>query len=143
MKYKIVIDPDFEDGITVHARERSEILDNIEALLSGGCDDVFGYTGEEIVKLDVRNVECFTVEDGKVYALCDGVRYSVKERLYQLEERFASSFMKINQSCIVNERKIARFKSSIGGALMIVTKGGYTDYISRRQLKFVKERMGF
>ena len=50
--------------------------------------------------------------------------------------------MKINQSCLVRVDKIKRFHSSIGGSLMVTLEGGYRDYISRRQLKIVKERIG-
>ena len=52
------------------------------------------------------------------------------------------SFIKLNQSCIANKNKIKKFESTIGGALKVIFKNGYIDYISRRELKNVKERMG-
>ena len=67
----------------------------------------------------------------------------IKERLYTVENTVGDSFIKINQSCIVNIDKIERFEASFSGALTVVLKNGYKDYISRRQLKIVKERIGF
>ena len=53
-----------------------------------------------------------------------------------------SDFVKLNQSCIVNIKKIECFDASLGGALKVTLKNGYRDYVSRRQLKAVKERLG-
>ena len=38
--------------------------------------------------------------------------------------------------------KIKKFESTIGGSLKVIFKNGYVDYISRRELKIVKQRMG-
>jgi len=38
---------------------------------------------------------------------------------------------------------IKKFDVSFGGALTVIFKNGYTDYVSRRQMKIVKERIGF
>ena len=64
------------------------------------------------------------------------------QRLYELEELGESNLIKINQSCIANTEKIDRFEVSFGGALAVVFKNGHRDYVSRRQLKYVKERIG-
>ena len=53
-----------------------------------------------------------------------------------------TDFIKINQSCIANIRQIQRFDTSFSGTLRVIFKNGYTDYVSRRQLKAVKERLG-
>lgn len=62
--------------------------------------------------------------------------------MYQIEEMNLASFIKINQSCLANKKKIKKFESTIGGSLRVVFKNGYIDYIARRELKNVKERMG-
>ena len=50
--------------------------------------------------------------------------------------------MYINQGCLVNIDKIDHFDASISGNLIIYLKSGYKDYVSRRQIKNVKERIG-
>jgi len=59
-----------------------------------------------------------------------------------LEEKLSSDFIKINQSCIVNIKKIEKFSASIYGTLNIKLKNGYSDYVSRRNMKKIKERFG-
>ncbi|MBQ8338409.1 MAG: LytTR family transcriptional regulator [Oscillospiraceae bacterium] len=143
MRYKIVINSDQEEDILILAREKSELLDKLDALLSAEGQELLGFYEGKIIKLDTDNIFCFTVEDNKVFALTEKEKYVLKQRLYQLEESFGADFMKINQSCLVNITKIKSFDASIGGSLTVTLKNGYRDYISRRQLKFVKERIGF
>ena len=69
-------------------------------------------------------------------------KFEIKTRLYVIEEKLPENFIKINQSCIANINQIERFNASISGTLKIRFKNGYTDYVSRRQLKNVKERIG-
>ena len=71
-------------------------------------------------------------------------RYQIRYRLYQLEEmEINKNFIKINQSCYANIKRIKKFESTITGALKVIFNNGYVDYIARRELKNVKERMGF
>ena len=70
-------------------------------------------------------------------------KYQIKYRLYQLEEmEINKSFIKINQSCYANIKRIKKFDSTISGALKVIFNNGYVDYIARRELKNFKERMG-
>ena len=59
-----------------------------------------------------------------------------------MEKKLPENFVKINQSCIANIDKINRFDASFSGTLKLIFKNSYTDYVSRRQLKTVKERIG-
>ena len=59
-----------------------------------------------------------------------------------MEELLDNSFIKINQGCIVNINKILKFDSSITGSIKVILKNGFNDYISRRELKNVKRRIG-
>ena len=77
-----------------------------------------------------------------MYALTENEKFKIKSRLYQLEEKLDNNFVKINQSCIANIKKIDRFKATVGGSLTVVFENGYVDFVSRRKLKNVKERLG-
>ena len=143
VEYEIKIDPNCKnEKIYIIAREKTPLIEEIEKLLSNEGRELLGYGDGEIVKLDTRQVECFTVDSSKVYAILEGKRLRVKERLYVIEEMLGDVFIKINQSCIANINMIKKFESSIGGAIRVVFKSGHKDYISRRQLKAVKERLG-
>lgn len=142
MKYKIEIRPEQADELVIYARERNAELERIETFLRENDEKIFGYDGDKAIKLNTESIFCFFTEEGKVFALTYDKRLYVKERLYRIEEIFSESFVKINQSCLMNVSKIKRFESSIGGSLRVVLTNGYKDYISRRQLKTVKRRLG-
>ena len=142
MKCTLIITDEHEEEVVIYARERTKLTDDIEALVIGSVPELIGYKENQTVKLSSDSVYCFTVEDNKVYALTDSEKLQIKLRLYQLEEILSDSFVKINQSCIANIRKIERFDTSVSGTLLIKFKNGYKDYVSRRQMKAVKERFG-
>ena len=143
MKCRTVIDKDREEEVVIYVHEKNSLSYEIEELVLGKSLELFGYKDKNIVKLSPSDVFCFTVENNKVYALCEREKYQIKQRLYLLEEILDKDFVKINQSCIANIRKISKFDTSITGTLMVSFKNGHRDYVSRRQMKKVKERMGF
>lgn len=142
MKLRIVINPKREEEILIYAHEKSQLISEIEELVNNSYLDLIGYTETEAVKLNLNDIYCFFTEDNKVYALTENEKYRLKSRLYQLEENLNNNFVKINQSCIANIKKIDRFKASVGGSLTVVFKNGHRDFVSRRNLKNVKERLG-
>lgn len=142
MKYKIVIDKDQQEDIIISSRDKTELLARIESMLGEYQDELFGYRDKEALRLIKEDVFCFYAEDGRVYAEVNEGKLLVKERLYRLEEMCSSDFVRVNQSCLVNISKIKKFSSSFGGSLRVELINGYRDYVSRRQLKEVKERIG-
>ena len=142
MKCTLIITDEHEEEVVIYARERTKLTNDIEMLVCGSVPELIGYKENEVVKLTSDLISCFTVEGNKVYALTDSEKLQIKLRLYQLEEMLPDTFVKINQSCIANIRKIERFDTSVSGTLLIKFKNGYKDYVSRRQMKTVKERFG-
>ncbi|MBR2930566.1 MAG: LytTR family transcriptional regulator [Clostridia bacterium] len=99
--------------------------------------------GRETHLIDPSMVSAFISEEGGVYAILNGRRIALKERLYVLEERYGDRFMRVSQSCLANIGMIDRFEATFGASLAVIFKDGYRDIVSRRQLKQVKERIGF
>ena len=142
MKYSLIIDKNKEEEVIVIAHEKHELVEKIEKLFFNNDKELTGYLDDEIIILDISKIACFISEDNNVYALVGEYRYKVKKRLYQIEEILDDDFIKINQSCIANINQISRFKASFNGFLEVIFKNGYKDYVSRRELKNVKGRMG-
>ena len=71
----------------------------------------------------------FIVEDNKVYGITKNEKYLIKQRIYVLEEMYNNTFIKINQSCLINIDKIKRFDASLSGFLLVTLKNGYSDYV--------------
>lgn len=141
MKFQLIIDPAAEEQVTVVAKRPSDLTDAIERLV-GEEIELIGYKDKEGVRLELDEVCCFISQDDRVFALCREEKLQIKARLYQVEQMLPAGFVKINQSCIVNIKNIERFDAAVSGTLSVRLKNGYTDYVSRRQLKSVKERLG-
>lgn len=143
MKCYTYIEKEHEEEVFIYAKERTNLVKEIENLCKSDSVLLTGTNENELIKINPLEVCCFISENNKVFALIDDKRYQIKQRLYQLEKMdFNGHYVKINQSCYANIKKIKRFETSIGGALKVIFKNNYTDYISRRELKNVKERLG-
>lgn len=142
MKFQVIIDENCEEKIVVYAQKNSPLIRQLQQLVEETSIDLTGYQGTKIVKLNPADIFCITVIQNKVFALCRQGQFQLKQRLYVLEQALPESFVKINQSCIANIRNIAGFDASISGTLKVRFQNGHTDYVSRRQLKSVKERLG-
>ena len=143
MKCKVFIDKNHEEEVVIYSHQRNSLVEQIESLVDSQELEITGYKEQETVKLDLSEIFCFICEENKIYALTEKERFKIKLRLYQLEEKLPQNFVKLNQSCIGNVKKIQKFNASFGGSLSVEFKNGYKDYVSRRQLKIVKERFGF
>ena len=143
MKCFTFIDDKQEEKVVIYAKEKTSLVEQIEKLVASTGVSLTGTFEDTSILIDPTEVSCFIVESGRIYALIGDKKYQLKERLYQLEDMpFNEYFVKLNQSCLANIKQIKEFKASIGGAIMVVFKNGYKDYISRRELKHVKERIG-
>lgn len=145
MKYTLFLDKECDEEIIIYAHSKTELIKSIERLISNEKLDtppIIGYTKTDIVEIDPKEVHCFFIEGKKLYASLDKECVLIKHRLYELEAMLADSFIKINQSTLANINKIERFSVSIGASLTVHFKNGRRDYVSRRQVKYVKERFG-
>ena len=145
MIFKLNIDRDCREEIIANVHERTPLVNEIERLVlqDGISDQIAGYGEDEIVMLDIRETECFIVEDEKTFALYkSGKRYLVRKRLYELEEMLPGEFVKISKSAIANRSKIVKFKVQLSGAVDAVFESGNVECISRRCFAELKRRYG-
>lgn len=142
MKYTLTIDPNQEEKVEIIVHQRNELVDAIEKLLNEQTNEVIGYNDFETVKMNIDDVCCFFTDDNKIYVLYNNKKYYIKLRLYQIESLIDNNFVKINRGCIINKKEIKKFESSFGGSIKVVLKNGFSDYISRRELRNVKRSIG-
>ncbi|MBQ5320485.1 MAG: LytTR family transcriptional regulator DNA-binding domain-containing protein [Oscillospiraceae bacterium] len=140
MNYKVIIDSELEEDILVYANKKTKLIKDIEELILNERIELIGFKEKESIVLNLSEIYCFIVENNKIYASTIADKLQLKYRLYQLEEKLPENFIKINKSCIANIKLIEKFNSSFSGTLVVKFKNGYTDYVSRRNLKNIKER---
>lgn len=142
MKLTIITDPTREEEVVIFTHGSSSLVEEIRQLVDGKSAPLVGFCDGEGTILDYVKVQRFTVENEKIYAHVGEKTYRIKQRLYQIEQQAPDCFVKIHQSCLANLRQIARFEAALSGTLRVVFKNGDIDYVSRRNVRKVKERLG-
>ena len=143
MKYKLIIDKDAEEEITVIAHGPSSLTQQIEDLVCSHCgtDSILGYREDELRKLTFSEIECITIVNRKVIAIDgSGTQYALRDRLRDLEEILPSYFIRINKSTLANEHRILRFDAAFSGGVDAVFQCGYREYVSRRCFAEIRRR---
>ena len=143
MKYKLIIDKNSEEEITVVAHAPSSLTQQIENLVCSysGTDSIMGHKDDEMRKLTFQEIECITVLDRKVTAIDTyGSHFWLKDRLRDLEEILPSYFIRINKSTLANEHRILRFDAAFSGGVDAVFQCGYREYVSRRCFAEIRRR---
>lgn len=142
MKFSLHIDKTRAEELIIYAHENRPVFSEIQQLLCKDDPVLVGYEDDSIIVLPLDEVACFISDDDKVFALLGSHRYLVKKRLYQIAEVLGPNYIRINQSCIANQKQISRFTATVGGSLAVIFQNGHRDFVSRRELKNVKERIG-
>ena len=143
MKYKLIIDKNAEEEIIAIVHAPSSLTQQIENLVCSysGADYMMGYRDDEMRKLAFEEIECITILDRKVIAIdAKGNRYSLKDRLRDLEDVLPSYFIRINKSTLANEHRILRFDAVFSGGVDAVFACGYREYVSRRCFAGIRRR---
>ena len=143
MKYKLIIDKDAQEEITVIAHAPSSLTQQIEDLICSysGVECIMGYGDDEMRKLAFGEIECITILDRKVIAIdTGGNHYRIQDRLRDLEVILPSYFIRINKSTLANEHRILRFDAAFSGGVDAVFACGYREYVSRRCFAEIRRR---
>lgn len=143
MKFELIIDPSAEEKVTVTAHAEGPLTEKIRALAEESIapTHLTAYTENDIKRLPLDEVECIYTMDGKTYLVGKGGEtFRIKEKLFELEERLPSFFIRINKSAIANERRLERFRATLGGGVDAVFESGYKEYVSRRCFAEIKRR---
>jgi len=143
MNFQLIIDNENEELITARVKKANELTDRIENLVKEyvGENKIVAFSEDETVILEIKNIECVTAIDNKIWAITENGRFFIRNRLYEVEKLLPSSFIKINKSSVANISKIKKFISTYSGSVNVEFKSGYIDYVSRRCLPQVKRRL--
>lgn len=143
MKYKLIIDKDADEEITVVVHAPSSLTQQIEDLVCGysGADCIMGYREDTMRRLSFSEIECITILERKVIVIdTDGNQYRIQDRLRDLEEILPTYFIRINKSTLANEHRILRFDAAFSGGVDAVFQCGYREYVSRRCFAEIRRR---
>ena len=82
--------------------------------------------------------------DGKgVRCQTAGGAFTVRERLYELEEALSGTrFVRVSNSEIVNLNKVSALDLSLTGTIKLTLEGAAAVYVSRRYVRKIKQVLG-
>ena len=102
-----------------------------------------GFREDTVTVLDPEEIYRIYAANGKVFAVTGKAEYTLRMRLYEVEERFRrSSFVRISNSEIINLKMVRSFDLSLAGTIRVALKNGETAYVSRRYVGKIKEALG-
>ncbi len=134
-----------EEKVCAYSKERTPLIDKIENLCQGKkiqAKNLFGYLEKDIVFLNLDEISYISIEDEKTIARIGKKKYQIKEKISSLEEMLGKDFIQINRYALVNIHHIARFDTSWNGNLVVYLNDGTRDFVSRRRIRSLKERIG-
>ncbi len=143
MKFRVIVDPAAEEEVVATVHSRSALTEQIESLVLryAGKDRLIAHAEDGAKILPFSQIELITVIEGKIWAIDgSGRKYRLRQRLYEIEDLLPDSFIRINKSSIANERRIDQFTASFSGAVDVIMKCGYREYVSRRCFAAIRRR---
>jgi len=143
MDVEIRVEPELRDvKVVIRAPARTAEVEALaERLAAEG--PILGFREQEAVPLAPEDILRFYGEDKEVRAQTAAGVYTVRFRLYELEERLPKGqFVRVSHSEIVNLRQVTGLDLSLTGTIRMTLQGGIACYVSRRYVKKIKEALG-
>lgn len=113
-----------------------KISDETPQVLSGFCNNT-------LKVLEQSDIIRIYASGGKVYAVTAGGEYTLRLRLYELEERLDKNlFVRISNSEIINLKKVKNFDLSFTGTIRVALTNNTVTYVSRRYVSKIKQVLG-
>jgi Response regulator of the LytR/AlgR family len=113
-----------------------KLSENVPLIISGSKD-------QKVEVLEETDLIRIYANSGKVYAVTSKGEYTLRLRLYEIEERLNPfQFVRISNSEIINLKKVNHFDLSFTGTICVKLSNGTTTYVSRRYVSRIKKILG-
>lgn len=145
MQIEIKIDENCEEPkITIVAgRMTDEINAIVKRLSSEQMQMITGFKDDVAEVLEASDIYRIFAASGKVYAETNHGEYTLRLRLYEMEQRFDGHFfVRISNSDIINLKKVKNFDLSFAGTICVKLLNGTVTYVSRRFVAKIKQLLG-
>ncbi len=145
MQVEIKIDDSYiEPKILILTAAMTEDVNLILNKLSGNTPQVIsGYKNEKIEVIEQEDLIRVYAGSGKVFAVTEKGEYTLRFRLYEIEERLnPNQFVRISNSEIINLKKVNNFDLSFTGTIRVELTNGTAAYVSRRYVSKIKKILG-
>ena len=146
MKVEVQIDPGLDEpAVIVRAPSLTgEIEALVQKLRASALPRPFTvYQEREPVRVSRSAVLRFFAEDKGVFCQTGQGVYTVRQRLYELEEELEGArFVRVSNSEIVNLDRVTALDLTLTGTIKMTLEGGTACWVSRRYVKKIKQALG-
>ena len=145
VEVEVVLDPERRDiRVKICAPAVTPEVEALAArLLAEESGKILGFRGAEAAPLDPADILRFYGEEKEIRAQTAAGLYTVRQRLYELEERLAAlRFARISHSEIINLNQVRALDLTLTGTIRITLSDGTVCWASRRYVKRIKEVLG-
>ncbi len=145
MKVEVKIESAFQEPKVIILTDRmtDEVNEIVRKLTENVPQMIAGFQDEILKVLDQGEIIRVYARNGKVFASTNDGEYSLRARLYELEERLdRNSFVRISNSEIINLRKVKAFDLNLAGTILVSLLDGTVTYVSRRYVSKIKQVLG-
>jgi len=146
VQVEIKVDTDCNETkvIIVTDKMTDEISELVKKISEQTSSVLAGFKDDVVSVLDYGDIVRFYTASQKVYAVTESGEYTVRLRLYELEERLnTSEFVRISNTEIINLKKIQGFDLNFSGTICVKFQDGSVSYVSRRYVAKIKQVLGF
>lgn len=132
-----------ETSITIHTKEwTKELEDLMNQIQQQKPKRLFGIEGDQTILLHPEDIDYVYAENRKVFAVIQDKHLEIRMKLYEVEQSLSEShFMRFSKSVIGNIQQIQRFEVSFSGNLCVYFHSKNKEYISRKYIASIKERL--
>lgn len=133
-----------EPKIVIWTAAMTEEVNRLLDKLSKDAPQIIsGSRDEKVEVIEQEDLVRIYANAGKVFAVTDKGEYTLRLRLYEVEERLNNSqFVRISNSEIINLKKVKHFDLSFVGTICVALTNGTTTYVSRRHVSKLKALLG-
>lgn len=145
MKIEVQIDEKCKEPkvIIITNKKTTEIDDIINKLSDSQSKIIVGFKNNMVEILNTFNIYRIYSEGNKVIAETINGEYTLKFRLYEVEQKLDSNlFVRISNSDIINLKKVKHFDLSLSGTIRITLLNNTVTYVSRRTVAKIKQLLG-
>lgn len=133
-----------EPKIIILTASMTEEVNNIIKKLSDDIPQIIsGSKDEKIEVLEQTDLIRIYANAGKVFAVTNKGEYTLRLRLYEIEEKLnPHQFVRISNSEIINLKKVNHFDLRFTGTICVKLSNGTSTYVSRRYVSRIKKLLG-
>lgn len=142
---EIKIDPEYKLPKVIILTYK--VTDEVNAIASRLSEEapqmIAGFRDSILRVIEPDEIKRIYSSNGKVFAETDDGEYTLRQRLYEMEERLANTrFVRISNSEMINLKKVRSFDLNLVGTICVSFTDSGVTYVSRRYVSKIKKILG-